>query len=182
MAPTAIIGKKKGILIVRDLLHAGHASTYIEQYVVDNCGKSARTAQQWIKSAKPLVQQMLDHDEIVRQQTQDKLTQEAAEKNSVTKERLVARLAEIVFGDVSGLFNNDKSLKPISEWTDSNKALICGIETISVGTKGATLQKVKTINQVEAAKLLADILGYKAPVKSEVTEKKLKIGYGNQSK
>lgn len=182
MAELDKLGKKKGILVVRDMLYAGRTSGEVTRFITENHGKHTRTIDEWIKCAKPLVQEMYDHDERKRQEEQDRLTAESVAKHHVTKDRLVARLSEIVFGDPTALFTVDGGLKPISEWTPEMAGMIAGIESFDQkpaagGEVLGTNRKIKILNPIEAAKLLAEILGYKAPVKSEVTEKKLRIGY-----
>ena len=79
------------------------------------------------------------------------LTAPALKKHEVTLDRLIEENARIAFSDVREMFNDDGTLKPISEWSDFLAGSVASIEVtggenaitkIKLWDKGAALDRL----------------------------------------
>ncbi len=170
------ISKKSGILMAIDLLYKGLSRQEILQEFSKICKLSNRTVDDWIKEARPAVQERLEEDERIRRRESEAIISEAVKEHGVTKEKLVARLAKIALGEAKDLFTVDGGLKPVSEWGE-NSAMIAGIESFDermreTGEVLGTVRKIKIWNPIDASALLCKMLGYNMPDKVAATDGK----------
>jgi len=102
-----------------------------------------------------------------------------AEKNAVTRERITAELAKLAFLQPKNLFKEDGTLKALSELDDDVASAIAGLQvdthvTINGENEKAefeqvNIHKIKLWDKTKALIELAQHLGMRAPVKSELT-------------
>lgn len=79
-------------------------------------------------------------------------------KTLLTVERIEQEVARLAFFDQRGLYREDGTLKPPSEWSDDQAAAISAAEFISKGKKG-TLTKLKIWDKGSALTLAARMRG-----------------------
>lgn len=150
---------------------------FCQAYLIDlNGAKAARTAGYSPDSAKEIACENLTKPHI-RKRIEELRTETGIAFN-VTRERIAQELARIAFGDTRNLFNVDGSLKSPSEWDDDTAAVIAGVEVDELfegsGKEREMIGYTKKIKQWEKTKALAQLaqlMGYNAPSKTELTGK-----------
>ena len=149
---------------------------FCQEYLVDlNAAGAARRAGYSENSDDVIGWENLRKPEIQARIAQ--LRKTAAEGLNLTKERVLQELGRIGFGDLRALFNEDGSLKPISDWSDDTAAIISSVETDELfeGTGREREQigftkKVKSWDKIRALELITKILGHAAPEKIAQTD------------
>lgn len=100
---------------------------FVAEYLKDgNAGRSARAAGYSAKSAQAQASQLLANPK-VREVLAAK-HQKRCEKLDFSAEKVLEGLAKLAFFDIRKLYNEDGSLKPITELDDQTANAICGIE------------------------------------------------------
>jgi phage terminase small subunit len=92
-------------------------------------------------------------------------------KIGITREKLANEVAKSAFADVAELFNIDGSFKPIADMGEGIRGAIASVETFEVTAGGEVIgetKKIKLNDKTRSQTLLAELLGYKAPIKTEV--------------
>lgn len=107
------------------------------------------------------------------QQRIEELRKFISGKYNITRERLAKELGRIAFGDVTGMFNDDGELKPLSELTEDQRACVAGIEVEELYAGNFNIgksKKIKTESKTKAIELLSRMFGMNEPdkLKSEV--------------
>lgn len=104
------------------------------------------------------------------------LRKDTANSLNITRERIAQELARIAFSDVTKVFAEDGSLKPISDWDEDTKAVIASVETDELfdgagrdRTQVGLTRKVKSWEKVKALDSLVKLMGYAAPDKLDHT-------------
>lgn len=171
------ISRKAGILWVTDLLYNRLSRKEIIEEISKTCEISSKSIDNWMKEAKPAVQERLNHDEIVRQRESDAIITEAVKTHGITKEKLLIRLGQIALGSVKQVFTVDGGLKQISEWDEETAGMIAGIESFDERSRDTgeilgTNRKVKLLSPLEAIAQLSKMLGYNMPDKVANTDGK----------
>jgi phage terminase small subunit len=100
---------------------------FISEYLKDgNAGRSARAAGYSDKSADSQASQLLKIPKIAERISAKH--QKRCEKLDFSAEKVLEGLAKLAFFDIRKLYNEDGSLKPITELDDQTAGAICGIE------------------------------------------------------
>lgn len=96
----------------------------------------------------------------------EKLTEKKTKDLEITAERIIQEYSRIAFFDIKKLFNEDDSLKKITELDDDTSAAIAGIDIASAYKKAdeheaitEILKKIKNVNKIAALDSLARIKG-----------------------
>lgn len=96
----------------------------------------------------------------------NELQEDRAKRTRITQDRVVLELAKIAFGDISCLFNEDGSLKPIHEIDADTRGAIASIESYEEKEaveeetfKEGTLRKVKMWDKLKAIEMLGKLQG-----------------------
>ncbi len=175
MAQVRKISKEKGVQICVDRIYSGVHTKEILREITENYGKSVSAVEKWMKEARPIVADRLKADEEVRRRESEVIVTEAVKTHGVTKERLIARLAQIALGDVTNIFTVDGGLKQISEWDEETAGMIAGLDSFDerardTGEVLGTMRKVKLLSPLQAIEILNKMLGYNMPDKVAATD------------
>jgi len=148
---------------------------FCSEYLVDlNASGAARRAGYSLDTAGAIGWENLKKPEI---QARIQEMRDAIGKGfNITKEKLAQELSRIAFSDIRKIFKEDGSLKSCDEWDDDTAAVVAGIDTEELfeGTgkdreRIGFTKKVKIWEKTKAIESLVKLMGYAAPVKSEVT-------------
>lgn len=100
------------------------------------------------------------------QEAIEKLKAKDAQKLEVTRERIIAEYVKLAFGDIRKAFNEDGTLKDITDLDDDTAAMVAGLDVEKKGLMGAEVtKKVKLTDKRAALDSLCKVLGYNAPEK-----------------
>lgn len=155
----------------------GKQEAFCQRYLVDfNATQAAISSGYSEKSASAIGWELLRKPEI--QARIEELRAEMGSRFNITKERIAQELARIAFGDTRRIFNEDGSLKQPHEWDDDTAAIISSVETEELFEgRGEDKQmvgytkKIKQWEKTKALAQLAQLMGYNAPTKQELTGK-----------
>ena len=160
--------EKMPVIIRKSGNLTGKEEKFCYEYLIDlNATKSAIRAGYSVKSARFIGYQNLTklHIQSRIKENQSNLAKAAG----ITALRIVMELKKIAFLNTGDLRLDWKTLKDWESLTDDQKSCIQEITT-TPGKYGDSIS-VKFYNKQEALKALANILGIKAPVRTEVTSK-----------
>ncbi|RUM19321.1 terminase small subunit [Rhizobium vallis] len=88
----------------------------------------------------------------------DRVLGQRLERLEITAERVLSAIAEIAFGDVRDVFDEEGALKAPSEWDDRTAASVAGLEiNTSAKAKGEVVHvaKIKRADRLRALDMLA---------------------------
>ncbi len=95
----------------------------------------------------------------------------------ISAEKVALEMAKIGFSNVKSIFDEDGSLKPLSEMSDAEAACIAGIEVVELfegkGDKRVQTGYIKKVKLWDKSKSLSDLnvmLGYNKPTKVANTD------------
>lgn len=138
---------------------------FVREYLIDynakqaaiRSGYSAKTAE--VQGSRLLSNANVQHE--IR-----KLKEKDAAKSEITRERIIAEYAKMAFGDVRKIFDEDGSVKPITDLDDETAAMLTGFDVEKKGLLGAEVtKKIKLSDRRAALDSLCKVLGYNAPEK-----------------
>lgn len=90
----------------------------------------------------------------------DKAMAERAARTEITQDRVLRELARIAFFDPRRAFNDDGSLKPISEMDDDTAAAIASLDVAEIGGgEGGVIHKLRLADKLRALELIGKHLG-----------------------
>lgn len=134
---------------------------FCQEYIVD---MNATRAYETVYNAKKNVagangSRLLENAEITKRIK--KLTQDRLDRLRITQDRTLAEIARLAFVDISKIFNEDGSLKPIKNWPKDARRAVSSIEVeelydhedkrkISIGQ----VKKVKFVDKKGSLELL----------------------------
>ena len=145
--------------------HADQRLRFVTEYLKDfNATQAAIRAGYSKRSAHVTASRILADPEISERIAA--IQKRAAESAAITVERTQREIARIAYGDRRKLFEDDGTLKKISEIDDDTAALLAGIESDEIyrgrGEERAlvgVLRKVKTFDKGRALEQCMSILG-----------------------
>jgi len=159
---------KRPVIIGKSGNLTGKEERFCYEYLLDlNATKAAIRAGYSVKSARYIGYQNLTKLHIQRRIAD--LRADLAKAAGISALRIVMELKKIAFLNTGDLRINWTTLADWDSLTDDQKSCIQEITT-TPGKFGASIS-VKFYNKQEALKALANILGIKAPVRTEVTSK-----------
>lgn len=130
---------------------------FCEEYVVDlNGTQAAIRAGYSVNSANEQASRMLAKDNI--QAEVARLKTEQSERTEITADRVLQAMAEVAFGDIRGMFNDDGSLKRPHEWDDETAAAVAGMDVVTVSAGEGMVEhvaKIKRTDRLRAMEMLA---------------------------
>ena len=95
---------------------------------------------------------------------------------NITKERLAQELSRIAFFDIRKIYTENGGLKNIQNLSEDEAAAVAGIESFEEfegygedREKTGDVRKVKIWEKTKAIDSLVKLMGYAAPVRSEIT-------------
>lgn len=134
---------------------------FVDEYLVDlNATKAAERAGYSKKTAYSIGQRLLKHVEI--QKAIEKAQKNLSERTQITQERVLQEYAKIAFFDPRRMFNDDGTLKQISQLDDDVAAVIGGIDVVvdkSDKDEPDYTKKIKLIDKKGALDSIARHLG-----------------------
>lgn len=173
--------KKKGVSIIADMLFEGQTRSQIVEFFQKEHEIKPATTDTWIRSAKPIYAARLEQQETEKRAKIKESNDQMIDRLGLSKEAVLAELKKLAFSDVRDMYDDEGELIPVHELSDNAAASVSRIE---VEIKGANVlsKRVKRWSKESALKAIIDICGYSAPTKteSEITEKKIKVGYAKR--
>ena len=142
---------------------------FVDEYLIDlNATQAAIRAGYSAKTAEWIGPQLLGKSHVAEaiKARRDELSR----KTEVTQERIILEMSRLAFMDIRSLFNQDGSLIPIKQLSDSAAAAIAGIDVVQIGNSDAGVghvMKYKLPDKNRALENLARILGYLDKVKNK---------------
>lgn len=149
---------------------------FCQTYLIDfNATRAAKAAGYSANSATEIGAENLRKLHI--QQRIYELREEMGKKFDVSRERIVQELAKLAYFDTKDLYDEEGNLLPIQTLPNSVSAAISGVEVNNTwgrlidGTPIVTgeTKKVKLSDKRAAMELLTKIMGYAAPIKTELS-------------
>jgi len=167
------ISKEKGVVICADMLYAGAKPKEIIRKFTDEYGLSVSAVEKWIRVARTIVAARVAADEEVRARVQAEQTEEVARKLGISREWALGRLKQIADLDVRKIFNEDGTMKKLSELDEDTARAIASIEVIEVKTADGRLgtnRKIKGDPRITAVSEIGKLMGWtgSATVKAKV--------------
>lgn len=146
---------------------------FVDEYLVDcNATQAAIRAGYSERTAKEQGARLLTnvHVSAALAKRQGKL----AEKYEVTQERVIQAIAQVAFGDIRKMFDENGALRKPSEWDDETAASVAGMDVVTVQAgEGAVeyVAKIKRTDRLRAIDQLARHLAlYNDRLEVNVTE------------
>ena len=133
---------------------------FCEEYIIDlNATQAAIRAGYSKKTANRIASQNLSKLDI--QNLISELSKKATQRNEITVDRVLEEYAAIAFLDPQDIFNNDGTLKPLSEIPEQARRAISGIEITekNVGTRTDPFMVDVTKIKIENKKGALDSIG-----------------------
>ena len=99
------------------------------------------------------------------------LQKELQKKHNITKDKIIEELANIVFIKESEFYNNDGSVKLLSELTDAQKSALSqySFKSVKVGDdEYKNIPVFKAQDKLKAIEIISKMLGYNEPEKQEI--------------
>lgn len=130
---------------------------FVEQYLIDlNATQAAIRAGYSENSAMEQGYQLLQNPSV--QEYLQKRQEQLQKKTGITQERVLQELAAIAFSDVRKFYNEDGSLKSITELDDETAAAMAGMDIEEIFMEKTHIGNTKKIKRWDKAKAL-ELLG-----------------------
>lgn len=149
---------------------------FCEQYVLDfNGAQAAIRAGYSEDTAKEIASENLTKPNI--QEYLAQLKSQAASEYGITKQQLIDELRKVAFFDIRKIYSEDNSLLNIKSFDDDSAGAVAGIEIDELWEYNPDLdkrevvgntKKVKIHNKISAIERVSKMLGYDAPIQTEV--------------
>lgn len=153
---------------------------FCDEYLLDFNGTQAAVRAGYSKkSAKEQGSRLLTKINV--QQYLNTKKQKAAAKFEISHERTLQEIGKIAYSNIKSLFNEDGSLKKISDMTDEEACLLSSVEVdeiISEKKKIGETRKVKLWDKTKGLEMLAK--HFKIYSDAPVTNTNIKLGYGKE--
>lgn len=119
---------------------------FVEEYMVDfnasnaalRAGANNQSGSAWMKV--PEVQMAIAAR-----------VRELRRRNDITQDRIISKMADIAFGDIGDLFDEQGNVKPLHELSESQRAMIEAFELVEGKAEGGNVvlqtRKIKTISK-----------------------------------
>jgi len=167
------INKAKGVEICAKLLYEGKQRADIVQHFAKSFGIKARTADNYIKGARQIVKEWQERDEEIRAKVQAEQTEEVCRRLGISREWAMTRLKQFADLDIRKIYNEDGTMKKISELDDDTARAISSIEVTEVRTADGKLglnKKLKGESRTAAIAKIGELAGWTGTTaKVEVT-------------
>ncbi|KDR25946.1 terminase small subunit [Caballeronia zhejiangensis] len=143
---------------------------FIDEYMVDFCGKAAAERAGYAKaSAKVTASRLLDHPLVIAGLNARRARMAA--KAEVTRDRVIAEYAKLAFSDPRKFFNDDGTLKKVTELDEDTAAALAAFEVVeqqvAEGGPGGEIEfvpvhtkKVKWTDKKAALDSLCRVMGW----------------------
>lgn len=130
---------------------------FVHEYLIDlNATQAAIRAGYSEKTAAAIGSENLLKPEI--KSAIEELQGKRLGKTEITGERVLAAIAEIAFGDLRRMFDENGALKRPTDWDDETAAAVAGIEVITVSKGEGEIEhvaKIKRADRLRALDMLA---------------------------
>lgn len=156
---------------------------FCDEYLIDlNATQAAIRAGYSEKSAGVIGFETLKKPKV--QERIQALQKNIAERNGVTQDRIIKELARIAFVDIASMFQDDGTLKPMSELTEEQTRAIGSIKEFSYtygdGSEKAT-KEFKLNDKLSAIEKLMKHLGmFDEDNRQKQPKTKIRVSYGNK--
>ncbi len=137
-------------------------AAFVEEHAIDmNATQAAIRAGYSKRTAKEQATRLLSNVHVAAAIAEKRAHR--SERTGITADRVLQELARVAFLDVRKLFNQDGTMKPLSDLDDDTAAAIAGIDLAEIrdgeGTPIGTLKKIKIADKLVALDKLARHLG-----------------------
>ncbi|MBD2753801.1 terminase small subunit [Spirosoma validum] len=142
---------------------------FCQEYVIDhNATKAAIRAGYSEKSARFTACELLGNVGVQEfiEELEKSLTKRLEDRYLISKERVLNEYARAAFSDIRTYYNEDGTLKNVTELTDGDAAALSSLETdeIKLGeTVIGNTRKIKLYDKLRALDSIARVMGYNAP-------------------
>jgi phage terminase small subunit len=138
------------------------AARFVDAYIVSlNATSAAKEAGYSAKTAKSQGQRLLTNVDIAAAIAAAKA--ERSGRMMITAERVLTELARLAFIDIGQIFNDDGSMKPLSEMEEDARRAIVGLEVSEIrdndGVVIGYIKKIKLADKLSALEKLGKHLG-----------------------
>lgn len=134
---------------------------FVEEYLIDLNGTQACLRAGYSKKgAYTQASVLLSYPKIMKA-IQEKMA-ERSKRTEITQDRVLEEYAKIAFCDVRQFFNDDGTVRPVSEWSNEMAACIGALDVVESGGDEAMMaivKKLKLIDRTKALDSLARHLG-----------------------
>lgn len=168
--------------MIVDLLYQGKPRKEIIQQFTKTYGLCESAVDKWIKAARPALSVRQQADEDTRAKVQAEQTEEVARKLGINREWALTRLKQIGDLDIRKVFEENGTMKKLSDLDEDTARAISSIEVTEVRTadgKMGTNKKVKGDPRISAIGEIGKLLGWTGtgPIKAKLEEED---GKGNK--
>lgn len=158
------------------MLYDGKQRAEIVQFFAKTFGIKERTTDNYIKDARPKVKERQDKDEEVRARVQAEQTEEVCRRLGISREWAMTRLKQFADLDIRKIYNEDGTMKKLSELDDDTARAISSVEVTEVRTvdgKIGTNKKLKGESRTAAIAKISELAGWTGgkTAKVEIEEK-----------
>ena len=122
-------------------------------------GYSSKTARE---QAARLLTKVIVSERIASERKKD------AENSGITRQMVLEGYKKLAFFDTRKFYNKDGSLKPVPDLDEESAFALAGFDVNEVGEL-LKVSKIKISDRKAALDSIAKMLGYNAPVKTDVT-------------
>lgn len=161
------------------MLYAGAKPKEIIRSFTETYTMSVSAVEKWIRVARITVAERLAADEEVRARAQAEQTEAVVRKLGISREWLFTTLKRVADLDVRKVFNEDGTMKKLSELDEETARAIASIEITEVRTADGKMgmnKKVKGDPRITAAIEIGKLAGYypQQALKAKVEEEDAK--------
>lgn len=165
--------------MIVDLLYQGKPRKEIIQHFTKTYGLCESAVDKWIKAARPALSVRQQADEDIRAKVQAEKTEDVARKLGISREWALTRLKQVADLDVRKIFQEDGTMKKLSDLDEDTARAIASIEVIEVKTPDGKIginRKVKGDPRITAIGEIGKLLGWTgtASVKGKLEEEDAK--------
>ena len=140
-------------------------AAFVAEYLVDlNATQAAIRAGYSKRTAYRIASELLQKTSV--SEALQTAMRERAKRTEITADRVLEQYARLAFADVRQLFQDDGTLKPMSEWPDDAAAMVNGIEVVELD--GDPPGRIKKLKLVDKRASLADIAKHLGMLKEHV--------------
>lgn len=173
------ISKTKGVELCVDRIVSGRTRKEIVEEITKLYKVSAGCVDKWIKAARPGIAARQEKAEEIKVRVEAEQIEEIAKELGISRKRVAHEYARLAFMDVRKLYNEDGTLKNITELDDDTAAAVAGVEVFEetnpiTGDLLGTNRKVKRDSKLTALDGLSKLMGYSPQpgIKAEIEDKK----------
>lgn len=157
------ISKEKGVAICADMLYAGAKPKEVVRHFTETYTIGVSAVEKWMRAARAVVAERNAADEEIKARVRAEQTEEVARKLGISREWLLTTLKRVADLDIRKIFNEDGTMKKLSELDEETGRALASIEITEVKTADGRMgmnKKVKGDPRITAAVEIGKLVGY----------------------